>query len=179
MALAQTGWPDPLSTDNPISLSFFPTSYTEFDRIRNDVDLTTKRTFSLDLGPKLVELKALFLEKQQDGRALTNETSVGTGKWGNYLDLLAASSGFGGKLVGEGELAYSTLGLSTVPDQRPTMSRLALRGNWGKAGYGFLYRSLGSGFVSMIGTKVDHARDESQIWGEYDFGLFRMRGNSR
>jgi len=176
VAFAQTGWPDPLSTDNPISVSLFPTSYTEFDRLRNEFDRTRERTFSLDLGRKLVELKALYLEKQQDSDALINETSVGSGKWGNYFDLLAASSGFGGKLVGEGELAYSTLGLSTVPDQRPTMSRLALRGNWGKAGYGFFYRSFGSGFVSMTGTKVDHARDESQIWGEYDFGLFRMRG---
>lgn len=175
VAFAQTDWPDPLSTDNPIPLGLFPASYTAFDRLRNDFDRTTKRTFSLDLGPKLVELKALYLEKQQDDGALTNETA-GTGKWGNYFDLLAASSGFGGKLVGEGELAYSTLGLSAVPDQRPIMSRLALRGNWGKTGYGFLYRSFGSGFVSMTGTKVDHARDESQIWGEYDFGLIRMRG---
>jgi hypothetical protein len=174
--IGANGLAGPFVDTQPYPAEPFPTSYTEFDRLQNDFDRTTKRTFSLDLGPKLVELKALYLEKQQDGGALTNEMSVDTGKWGNYFDLLAASSAFGGKLVGEGELAYSTLGLSAVPDQRPMMSRLALRGNWGKAGYGYLYRSFGSGFVSMIGTKVDHARDESQIWGEYDFGLFRMRG---
>lgn len=176
MALAQMYGFDSLSEDAPDPVTLFPQSYTQFDRIRNDFSQTTKRTISLDLGPKLVELKALYLEKQQDGGAPTSATSAGVGNWGNYFDLLATSSGFGGKLVGEGELAYSTLGISTMPDQRPLMSRLALRGNWGKTGYGFLYRSFGSGFISMTGTQVDHARDEGQLWGEYDFGLFRLRG---
>jgi hypothetical protein len=63
VAFAQTGWPDPLSTDNLISVSLFPTSYTEFDRLRNEFDRTRERTFSLDLGRKLVELKALYTWK--------------------------------------------------------------------------------------------------------------------
>jgi hypothetical protein len=73
-------------------------------------------------------------------------------------------------------LAYSTLAFSALPDEQPIMTRLGLKGNWGKAGYGLSYRSFGSGFVSTSGPKVEHARDEKQLWAEYDFGLFRMRG---
>jgi hypothetical protein len=38
------------------------------------------------------------------------------------------------------------------------------------------YRTFGPGFMPMTGTAVDHARDEKQLWGEYNFGLFRLRG---
>ena len=56
------------------------------------------------------------------------------------------------------------------------MSRLGVSGRWDKAGYGLSYRSFGRGFVSLTGAKVEHDREESQIWSEYDFGLFRFRG---
>jgi hypothetical protein len=97
-------------------------------------------------------------------------------QWGKYFDLFAVSSQFSGKLVGESELAYSTLGLSTLPEQQPIMTRLGLKGSWGKVGYGISYRAFGSGFVSMSGANVEHPRDEKQLWAEYDFGLFRFRG---
>ena len=132
----------------------------------------------MDLGPKFIELQALYLEKRQDSAAPTAAlTDPSNAKWGSYFDLLAITSGFGGKLIGEGELAYSTLGYAALPDQQPIMSRLGLRGSWGKTNYGLQYRSFGNGFVSMCGLKVDHARDERQLWGEYDFGLFRLRGS--
>lgn len=95
---------------------------------------------------------------------------------GSFLDLVATSSPFGGKLVGEGELAYSTLGLSTTGEQRPTMSRLGLKGNWGSMSYGADYKSFGSGFASPSGVKIDHNRDESQLWGQYNFGFLRIKG---
>ena len=178
MAWAQTDWPDLLPADAPPVATLFPAWDTRIDGGRNNFAQPAKRTFSIDLGPKLVELNALYLEKRQDGAPLTSAANTGTDKWGSYFDLLATSSGFGGKLVGEAELAYSALGVSTMPDQRPMMSRLGLRGSWGKVGYGVLYRSFGSGFVSMTGTKVDHARDERQLWGEYDFGFFRLRATT-
>ena len=177
MALAQSDWLDSPPSDVPSPVTLFPLSHTQIDGIRKDISQPTKRTFSLDLGPKLIELQALYLEKRQDGAAPTTAlTDPSNAEWGSYFDLLAISSGFGGKLIGEGEVAYSTLEFAALPDQQPLMSRLGLRGSWGKANYGLQYRSFGSGFVSMGGLKVDHDRDERQLWGEYDFGLFRLRG---
>lgn len=37
------------------------------------------------------------------------------------------------------------------------------------------YRSSGRGFVSPNGAKVEHARNEGQVWAEYDLSLFRVR----
>ena len=79
--------------------------------------------------------------------------------------------------VGESELAYSGLpGSSPFTEQLPIMSRVGLNGRWGKAGYGASYRSFGAGFISLTGARVEHDRDESQLWGEYNFGVFRLRG---
>ena len=36
--------------------------------------------------------------------------------------------------------------------------------------------SSGRGYVSPAGMKTEHARDESQIWAEYDLGQYRVRG---
>lgn len=117
------------------------------------------------------------MERRPEGGALNNSlTNPGPGKVGSYFDLLATASHFGGKLVGESEVAYSTLGISSLSDQKPMMSRVGIRGAWGKAGYGVFYRAFGAGFMPMTGAVVDHARDEKQLWGEYNFGLFRLRG---
>jgi hypothetical protein len=79
-------------------------------------------------------------------------------------------------LVGESEIAYSALGFSPLAEEQPLMTRLGVNGKWGKAGYGLSYRTFGQGFVSLAGARVEHDRDESQLWSEYDFGLFRLRG---
>ena len=177
MALAQSDWQDSVPRDDPSAVSLFPISYSQIEGIQKDFGQPTQKTLSLELGPKLIELQALYLEKRQDGAATAAAlTDPSNAKWGSYFNLLAISSGFGGKLIGEGELAYSTLEFAALPDQQPIMSRLGLRGSWGKANYGLQYRYFGSGFVSMGGIKVDRARDERQFWGEYDFGLFRLRG---
>jgi hypothetical protein len=63
-------------------------------------------------------------------------------------------------------------------DEQPLMTRLGINGKWGKVGYGVSYRSFGRGFVPLAAAKVEHDREENQIWAEYDFGLFRMRGSA-
>jgi hypothetical protein len=178
IASAQTEAPDSLPDDVPISLTLFPPSYSQFEDTRKLFDQPTTKIFSLDLVPKFVELKGLYMEKRQDGSALTgalSDPSPLPSKWGRYFDILASSSQFDGKLIGESEFAYSTLGVVIPADQKPTMSRLGLRGSWSKASYGLFYRSFGNGFISTNGLKVDRARDENEMWGEYDFQLFRLR----
>ncbi|HEX5606442.1 MAG TPA: hypothetical protein VFY96_08005, partial [Candidatus Binatia bacterium] len=152
--------------------------YSEFEGIRKDLAQPTTQTFSLSLIPKWFDLKAFYVEKRQAATPSlysSLEPNSAPSNLGQYFDVLASSSHFDGKLVGEGELAYSTLGFAGAPDDRPTMSRLGIRGSWNKLSYGLSYRAFGSGFISTTGVKVDRARDENEIWSEYDFQLFRLR----
>ena len=179
VAFAQTHGLDSSPGNFPGMAEVLPSSFARIDAALKGFDQPAKRTFALELGPKLIELKGFYLERRQEhnGPAEFLNPPRST-HWGRYFDLLAVSSQFGGKLVGESELAYSTLGLPAFAEEQPTMARLGLKGNWGKAGYGLSYRSFGSGFVSTNGAKVEHARDEKHLWTEYDFGLFRMRGTT-
>jgi hypothetical protein len=142
-----------------------------------DFDKPVQQTFALELGPKLFQLRGSYFERRLDSQAAVDASSdPRAAKWGRYFDLLASSSQFSGKLVGEGEVAYSTLGFGTTTEQQPLMTRLGVSGRWDKIGYGLSYGSFGRGFVSPAGAKTEHDRDESQIYAEYDFGLFRIRG---
>ena len=155
-----------------------PTPFAHIDGVLDDLNRPAKQTIALEVGPKLIEVKAFYLEKRQDVGAPAGflKDAPHASQWGKYFDLFAMSSQFDGKLVGEGELAYSTLGMSMVPEQQqPSMARVGLKGTWGKAGYGISHRSFGQGFVSVSGMKVELPRDESQIWAEYNFGLFQWR----
>jgi hypothetical protein len=155
-----------------------PTSYWEFEAIRKDpAQQSSGQSISLNLIPKWLDIKAFYLEKRPAAASPTDpiEPSSTSPSLGRYFDLLASSSHFDGKLVGEGEIAYSTLGFSAGPDDRPTLSRLGVRGNWAKLSYGFAYRAFGSGFISTTGVKVDRPREENEIWSEYDFQLFRLK----
>ena len=152
--------------------------YSEFEAIRKDLGQPTTQSFSLSLIPKWFDVKAFYLEKQQVATPSPSsalEPNSTPSNLGRYLDVLASSSHFDGKLVGEGELAYSALGYSTAPEDRPTMSRLGLRGTWNKLSYGLSYHAFGSGFISTTGVKVERARDENEIWSEYDFQVFRLK----
>ena len=174
-AQAEPSVSPPAST--PGAGNLFPASFARLDGVWKNSTESSKKTFALELGPKLLEVKASYWERRQDDSAgLDGLRAPLETRWGRYFDLLAASSQFGGKLVGEGEVAYSALGASAFNDQQPLMKRLALHGRWGKVGYGMSSRSFGPGFVSQSGVKVEHAREESQLWAEYDFGLFRIRG---
>jgi hypothetical protein len=161
----------------PGALNLFPAPFAGIDGAQNDFDQPSKKSFALELGPKLLELRGSYWERRrEDPVQLDGLSPPGETRWGRYYDLLATSSQFDGKLVGEAEAAYSTLGFSTLNDQEPVMTRLGVHGRWGKTGYGLSYRTSGRGFVAPTGAAIEHDRDESQIWVEYDFGVFRMRG---
>ncbi len=179
MAFAQELGSEFVPTDTPATGDLFPSSFTSIDGVLRDFNRPSKQTLALELGPKLVELRATYWEKrQQDSLPIGDSSDPAATQLGRYFDLFATSSRFDGKLVGESELAYSALGFSSLTEQPPIMSRLGVNGRWGKAGYGASYRSFGRGFVSLAGVKVELDRDESQLWGEYDFGLFRLRGTA-
>jgi hypothetical protein len=179
VAVAQAYGPDVVATDVPGTVDLLPSSFTRIDSMLRDLKQPSKKTLALELGPKLVELRATYWEKRKEQRPspgiLSSPDPAGLGR---YFNLFATLSPFNGSLVGESEIAYSTLGFSSLTEQQPIMSRLGASGRWDKASYGVDYRSFGRGFVSLTGAKVEHDRDESQLWGEYDFGLVRVRSGA-
>jgi hypothetical protein len=163
-------------TAEPGHTELLPFSFSQIDGMMRDVNRPSKQTFSLEFGAKLLELRASYWEKKQDVSLVPGAANDrNTNQWGRYFDLLVRSAHLDGKLVGESEIAYSALGSAQVTEQYPLMTRLGANGKWGKAGYGVAYRNFGRGFVSLNGTGVERDRNESEIWGEYDFGLFRLR----
>ena len=177
LAFAQADVLAPFSSEIPEAAELFPNSFAGVNGAQMDSNPPSKRSFALEVGPNLLELKASYFERRHEENVFLGSVDAqADNHWGKYADLLAISSQFGGKLVGEAEAAYSTLGLPVSSDQLlPMMTRLAVHGRWGKAGYGLSYRSSGRGYVSPAGVQVEHARDESQIWAEYDLSLFRVR----
>lgn len=156
--------------------SLFPFTDGDTERLRKNLTKTTKSTIALEVGPKLVEVQATYAERRApDGVTGANPSDKPETQTGRYFDLLASSSRFDGKLVGESEFAYSGLPGAALTSQLPTMSRLTVRGNWGAANYGASYRNFGSGFISTNGMKIDNDRDVREAWAEYDFKLFRLK----
>ncbi|HJU60998.1 MAG TPA: hypothetical protein VJ864_03055, partial [Candidatus Binatia bacterium] len=86
------------------------------------------KTIVLDLGPKLVNIKASYLEKREPVNALNADPQENEVR--RYLNLLATSSFGGSGLTGESELAYSPLnslpGQCTCKDW-PKMFRFGLK----------------------------------------------------
>ena len=178
-AFAQADGSEFAPTDEPGPVDLIPSWFARIDGMPRDFNQLSKKTLALELGPKMMELRATYWEKRrEESLSIGSLSEFDATKSGRYFDLLATSSRFDGRLVGEGEFAYSGLGFSSLTEQQPIMSRLGVNGRWNKAGYGVSYRSFGRGFVSLAGAKVEHDRDESQLWGEYDFGLFRLRGSA-
>jgi hypothetical protein len=177
LAFAQTEWPNSAPVDVPEAVNLFPNSFAELDGISTDFTRPVKKLFTLEVGPKLVELHGSYFEKPRPGTVFANGFGERhAAERGRYFDLFAKSSHLSGKLVAEGEVAYSTLGPALTAEQRPVMTRLGLNGRWSKTGYGLSVRSLGDGFVFPTGAGVANDHSERQIWAEYDFGLFRVRG---
>ena len=179
LAFAQAEVSDAFPSEIPDATELFAKSFAGISGAQiNLTPPSSKQLLALEFGSKLVELKATYFEKRLEQPALLG--SVGDhgdlkGR-GKYADLLAVSSQFGGKLIGEAEAAYSTLGFPASSDQLPIMTRLEVHGSWGKAGYGLSNRSSGPGYVSPAGVKIDHARDERQLWADYDLSPYRVRG---
>jgi len=135
-------------------------------------------TLVVNFGPKLVELKASYLEKRELANALNANPQENELR--RYLNLLATSSFGGGGLTGESELTYSPLNSS--PGQCackdwPKMFRLGLKNRWAGLSYGADYKSIDRGFVSLAGITTEQTRDEGQLWGEHGLGPFTIRGS--
>lgn len=134
-------------------------------------------TVLVNFGPKLLEVKASYLEKRE--QMVDFNGSLQDGKLRRYLNLLGTSSLGGTGLIGEGELTYSP------PDglqgecacDWPRTLRLGLKNSWGGLTYGADYRSVDRGFVSIMGVTTDQARDEGKLWAERSLGPFRVRGS--
>lgn len=176
LAFAQAEVSDTFPSEIPEAIALFPNAFAGINGVQIDATAPlSKVNFALEFGRKLLEVKASYFEKRiQEPAALGSASDP---MWlGKYADLLAVSSQFGGKLVGEAEAAYSTLGILPSSDRLPMMTRLAVHGRWGKSGYGLSTRSSGRGYVSPAGLKTEHARDERQIWAQYDLGPYRVRG---
>lgn len=155
-----------------------PQSFDRITGVLRDSERPVKQSLALSLAPKLLELQANYWDRRRAATASGGAEQSGSILQGSYVDMLARSSPWEGKLVGESEVAYSALALSPAGPETPLMTRFGLGGNWDKAGYGFTYRSFGRGFVPLAGARVEHERDESQLWGEYNFDLFRLRGSA-
>jgi hypothetical protein len=135
-------------------------------------------TLVVNFGPKLVELKASYLEKREPANALN--ANPHENELRRYLNLLATSSFGGGSLTGESELTYSPL--NSLPGQCackdwPKMFRLGLKNRWAGLSYGADYKSIDRGFVSLAGITTEQTRDEGQLWGEHGLGPFTIRGS--
>ena len=153
-----------------------PTNLSQADGLPKPVTLSG-HTYLMTFGPKLLELKASYIEKQEPPAPSTDP--LHNGNLRRYLNLFATSSFGGSGLTGEGELAYSPLSLSPgqcVCKDWPKMLRLGLKSRWGGLSYGADYKSIDQGFVSLTGIMTDQTRDEGQLWGEHRIGPFNIRG---
>ena len=169
LAFAQAEVSGTFPSEIPEATALFPNAFAGINGVQIDSTAPlSKVNFTLEFGRKLLEVKASYFEKRIQEPALLGSANdpMNFTRWGKYADLLVVSSQFGGKLVGDAEAAYSTLGIPASSDQLPMMSRLGVHGRWGKAGYGLSHRFSGRGYVSPAGVKTEHARDESQIWAE-------------
>ena len=173
-ASAQTLWSQPEPAGLPDIERPILAPYTSIQGMREASRQPATNTFLLNLGPKIIELKTAYLEKPEGNGVLAN--TANDSHPGRYFDVLATSSVWNGKLIGEGELAYSTLGLSPTSEESPKLLRMGLKGQWAGMKYGADYRSVAHGFLFLTGARMDQARDESQLWGEYDLGFLRIRG---
>jgi hypothetical protein len=163
---------------DPVGLPDLENSVSPYSRIQGMQELSrqpARSAYSLKLGPEDIRLKTSYLEKQEEERILTNGPSDASQK--RYFDALATYSLWNGSLLGEGEFAYSSLGLTPASEELPKLMRLGLKGKWAGMSYGADYRSADHDFLFLTGARIDHARDESQLWGEYNLGFGRIRGS--
>lgn len=167
----------PESASSPILATPDPTAFSQTDGIPKPAAPAGK-TLVLSFGPKVLELKASYLEKLDASSESNGALQDGNSR--RYLNLLATSSFAGSGLTGEGELSYSSLnslaGQCACKDW-PKMLRLGLKSRWGSLGYGADYKSTDRGFVSIAGVATDQTRDEGQLWGEHNLGPFNLRGS--
>ena len=138
----------------------------------------SSRSFSISVLPKVLELRTSYLEKREKLGNFSGPLSEAPLR--RHLNVLGTFSYFGDRMVGEGELAYSPLSSVATPcacSELPKMVRLGLKDHWAGFNYGLDYRSFDRGFVFVAGDKIDQPREEAQLWGERNLGLFKIRGS--
>jgi hypothetical protein len=54
---------------------------------------------------------------------------------------------------------------------------LGIKTRWQGLSYGADFKSVEKGFVTLSGASSAEERDEGQLWGEYNFGPFNLRGS--
>ena len=168
---APQGLPEHLPQTTPFSNS-------SFDNVDELQEFAKPRTNALAVNfGRVVQVKAVYSEKREPIDSNQPENTDGTVR--RHFGLLATSSLPGTALTGEGELAYSQLGLSGGScdcNERPMMLRLAFKSRWDALNYGGNYRSYEPGFVSLSGMTTDVHRDEGELWGERSWGAVKIRG---
>lgn len=158
----------------------FESSSTSFERLAEIQDRAKpiENSFSLTFGPQLLNVKASYLEKAESTPAITVDSPQPSLR--RYLKLLGSTSFGGTNLSGEGELTYGSG--NTVPGDCdcldwPRMMRLGIKSRWQGFRYGADFKSVEKGFVTISGSQSAEQRDEGQLWGEYNLGLFNLRGS--
>jgi hypothetical protein len=132
----------------------------------------------LKLADESFKVKASYAGKQA-GKEGSNGI-LGKAEWGGLLNFLATSSFFGGRLGGEGEVAYSLVDAEKAKGLGrgwPSLLRFGLKGAWGGFGYGAEYRSVEKDFVDSTGSKVASDQKGGQVWGQRSFGPVRVKSS--
>ena len=158
----------------------FESSFTSFERLAEIQDRAKpiENSFSLNFGPRLLNVKASYLEKAESAPATTVDSPQSSLR--RYLKLLGSTSFGGSNLTGEGELTYGSG--DNVPGDCdcldwPRMMRLGIKSRWQGLRYGVDFKSVEKGFVTISGIQSAEERDEGQLWGEYNLGPFNLRGS--
>ena len=138
----------------------------------------TGKTLVMSLGPKIVELKASYLEKHEQASA-SNATVTG---WQIKAILKTIGDIFLWRQRSDRRERAALQPAQFLAGQCackewPKMLRLGLKSRWEGLKYGADYKSTDRGFVSINGVAADQTRDEAQLWGEHSLGLFNIRGS--
>lgn len=137
-----------------------------------------ENTVRVNVGHQSLQLKTHYQEKREQPDDMNSISQAGNLR--RHFSILATSSFSGSGLLGEGEVGYSpvySIQGQCMCNELPMMLRGGLKNRWKGLSYGVDYRSLGGGFVSTDGARIDQPRDEAELWGEHSFGSLKIRGS--
>ena len=173
---------DPERAETPSGfIEGFQTSFnSHFEHLAEIQELgkPQENSFSLNLGPQLLKVRASYLEKNQTTTAMTVDSPPQSMR--RYLNLVGSTSFGGSNLSGDGELTYSSGNISPAGCDCldwPRMVRLGIKTNWQGLSYGADFKSIERGFIAISGAASAEERDEGQLWGEYNLGPINLRGS--
>jgi hypothetical protein len=137
-----------------------------------------ENTFHVNVGHQRFQLKTHYQENREETDELNGISHNSNLR--RHFSILATSSFTGSSLIGEGEVGYSpvhSVDGECMCSESPMMLRWGLKNRWNGLSYGADYRSLGGGFVSVGGVRIDQPRDEGELWSEHSFGSLKVRGS--